>query len=149
MWGVIQNLVNDSAFDLLFISHRGKNFKDGEKLPFFAAGVSSVIHPRNPMVPTIHFNYRYFEVQDSGRTQVQCLYILLIFYINLSHSGSLNSNTKEKKYSKAFGNLSLESFTNPPQPILYTGIILTNDVINHFYELYRISTHQGLKTITK
>lgn len=40
---------------------RGKNLGDGQ-LPFFAAGVSSVIHPRNPMVPTIHFNYRYFEV---------------------------------------------------------------------------------------
>lgn len=23
-----------------------------------------MIHPRNPMVPTIHFNYRYFEVKD-------------------------------------------------------------------------------------
>lgn len=42
---------------------RGKNLTQGE-LPFFAAGISSVIHPRNPMVPTIHFNYRYFEVQE-------------------------------------------------------------------------------------
>ncbi|GBP83102.1 Oxygen-dependent coproporphyrinogen-III oxidase, mitochondrial [Eumeta japonica] len=42
---------------------RGKKF-DQNELPFFAAGVSAVIHPRNPMVPTIHFNYRYFEVQD-------------------------------------------------------------------------------------
>lgn len=41
---------------------RGKNFKGGQVLPFFAAGVSAVIHPRNPYVPTIHFNYRYFEV---------------------------------------------------------------------------------------
>ncbi|CAG9562291.1 unnamed protein product [Danaus chrysippus] len=44
---------------------RGKNFENKE-LPFFAAGVSAVIHPRNPMVPTIHFNYRYFEVQDKN-----------------------------------------------------------------------------------
>lgn len=43
---------------------RGKNLSEGP-LPFFAAGVSAVIHPRNPMVPTIHFNYRYFEVTDS------------------------------------------------------------------------------------
>ncbi|XP_077293853.1 oxygen-dependent coproporphyrinogen-III oxidase isoform X2 [Arctopsyche grandis] len=42
---------------------RGKKLSDGH-LPFFAAGVSAVIHPRNPMVPTIHFNYRYFEVTD-------------------------------------------------------------------------------------
>uniref|UniRef100_A0A0A9YSU1 coproporphyrinogen oxidase n=1 Tax=Lygus hesperus TaxID=30085 RepID=A0A0A9YSU1_LYGHE len=44
---------------------RGKEFGEGS-LPFFAAGVSSVIHPRNPMVPTIHFNYRYFEVTSAN-----------------------------------------------------------------------------------
>ncbi|XP_037961138.1 oxygen-dependent coproporphyrinogen-III oxidase [Teleopsis dalmanni] len=43
---------------------RGKNLQEGS-LPFFAAGVSAVIHPRNPMVPTIHFNYRYFEIENS------------------------------------------------------------------------------------
>ena len=42
---------------------RGKKMKS-EKPVFFAAGISSVIHPRNPFVPTMHFNYRYFEVQD-------------------------------------------------------------------------------------
>ncbi|KZT22830.1 coproporphyrinogen III oxidase [Neolentinus lepideus HHB14362 ss-1] len=31
-------------------------------LPFFAAGLSIVIHPRNPHAPTTHANYRYFEV---------------------------------------------------------------------------------------
>ncbi|KAK6985610.1 oxygen-dependent coproporphyrinogen-III oxidase [Biomphalaria glabrata] len=44
---------------------RGKKMQ-GEKLKFFAAGVSSVIHPRNPHVPTVHFNYRYFEVEDEN-----------------------------------------------------------------------------------
>ncbi|XP_060553310.1 LOW QUALITY PROTEIN: oxygen-dependent coproporphyrinogen-III oxidase-like, partial [Ruditapes philippinarum] len=42
---------------------RGKSL-EGKTLPFFATGVSSVIHPKNPNVPTIHFNYRYFEVTD-------------------------------------------------------------------------------------
>lgn len=32
--------------------------------PFFATGVSLVIHPRNPHVPTIHMNIRYFEAED-------------------------------------------------------------------------------------
>ncbi|KAI1301567.1 Oxygen-dependent coproporphyrinogen-III oxidase [Halotydeus destructor] len=44
---------------------RGHDFKllPGQTgLPFFAAGVSSVVHPRNPHIPTVHFNYRYFEV---------------------------------------------------------------------------------------
>lgn len=30
----------------------------GAKVPFFAAGISSVMHPRNPHCPTMHFNYR-------------------------------------------------------------------------------------------
>ncbi|KAH3728382.1 oxygen-dependent coproporphyrinogen-III oxidase-like [Dreissena polymorpha] len=42
---------------------RGKTLS-GKNLPFFATGISSVIHPRNPNVPTVHFNYRYFEVTD-------------------------------------------------------------------------------------
>ncbi|PSN36732.1 Oxygen-dependent coproporphyrinogen-III oxidase [Blattella germanica] len=46
---------------------RGKVLQEGS-LPFFAAGVSSVIHPRNPMVPTVHFNYRYFEIQNPDGT---------------------------------------------------------------------------------
>lgn len=49
---------------------RGKNLKtkDG-KLPFSAMGVSSVIHPKNPHVPTIHFNYRYFEIEEADGTK--------------------------------------------------------------------------------
>jgi coproporphyrinogen III oxidase len=34
---------------------------DGQRR-FFAAGVSLVIHPRSPMVPTVHLNVRYFEL---------------------------------------------------------------------------------------
>nr|XP_022911481.1 oxygen-dependent coproporphyrinogen-III oxidase [Onthophagus taurus] len=45
---------------------RGKKLSQ-DRLPFFAAGISSVIHPRNPHVPTIHFNYRYFEVKDGDQ----------------------------------------------------------------------------------
>jgi coproporphyrinogen III oxidase len=37
---------------------------------FFAAGVSVVLHPRNPNAPTAHCNYRYFEAQapDGSRS---------------------------------------------------------------------------------
>lgn len=38
----------------------------GKGLPFFAAGISLVIHPRNPMAPTVHANYRYFEITEDG-----------------------------------------------------------------------------------
>lgn len=47
---------------------RGKKL-EGDSLPFFAAGVSSVIHPKNPHVPTVHFNYRYFEVEQKDGTK--------------------------------------------------------------------------------
>jgi coproporphyrinogen III oxidase len=43
---------------------RHKEIAEGN-VTFFAAGISSVIHPRNPNVPTVHFNYRYFEVVDN------------------------------------------------------------------------------------
>ncbi|KAF8966264.1 Coproporphyrinogen oxidase [Flammula alnicola] len=35
-----------------------------EGLPFFAAGLSLVVHPRNPHAPTVHANYRYFEITE-------------------------------------------------------------------------------------
>jgi coproporphyrinogen III oxidase len=39
----------------------------GERdLDFFATGISLVIHPHNPMAPTAHANYRYFERGDGS-----------------------------------------------------------------------------------
>ena len=35
---------------------------DLDEAHFFATGVSLVLHPRNPFVPTTHANYRYFEL---------------------------------------------------------------------------------------
>lgn len=49
---------------------RGRQLKEGGSMPFFATGVSCVIHPRNPYVPTIHFNYRYFEVTESDGNKI-------------------------------------------------------------------------------
>jgi coproporphyrinogen III oxidase len=41
---------NDAALD------KAKSL--GGRVPFFAAGISSVMHPWNPNCPTMHFNYR-------------------------------------------------------------------------------------------
>ena len=32
--------------------------------PYLATGVSLVLHPRNPLIPTIHMNIRYFEAGE-------------------------------------------------------------------------------------
>jgi len=41
----------------------GTNIED---LTFYATGVSLVFHPHNPMAPTVHANYRYFERGDGS-----------------------------------------------------------------------------------
>lgn len=42
-----------------------KNLKVDDANSFFATGVSIVMHPKNPHVPIIHMNIRYFEM-DNG-----------------------------------------------------------------------------------
>ena len=40
-----------------------KHFGVGD-VDFFACGLSLVLHPANPFVPTVHANWRYFEMYD-------------------------------------------------------------------------------------
>ena len=42
-----------------------------ERVPFFAAGISSVMHPHNPFAPTMHFNYRQ-GLWPSSSTALPC-----------------------------------------------------------------------------
>ena len=44
-------------------------FKVGE-VDFFACGLSIVLHPKNPMVPTVHANWRYFEMYNKSGTVI-------------------------------------------------------------------------------
>ena len=37
---------------------------------FFACGLSLVIHPANPFVPTVHANWRYFELYDNDNNKI-------------------------------------------------------------------------------
>ncbi|PTX64191.1 coproporphyrinogen oxidase [Kordia periserrulae] len=45
------------------------NFKV-EQGDFFACGLSLVLHPKNPFIPTVHANWRYFEMYDETGTIV-------------------------------------------------------------------------------
>ena len=70
--GISKVLKNGLVFE-----QAGVNFSEvyGKELPesiisqrpeakgheWFATGTSMVLHPRNPFVPTVHLNYRYFE----------------------------------------------------------------------------------------
>jgi coproporphyrinogen III oxidase len=45
----------------------GQSLGEDEDLDFFATGLSLVLHPWNPMAPTVHANYRYFERGDGQR----------------------------------------------------------------------------------
>ena len=44
-------------------------FKVGN-VDFFACGLSLVLHPENPMIPTVHANWRYFEMYDKKESLV-------------------------------------------------------------------------------
>lgn len=39
---------------------------------FFACGLSLVLHPENPFVPTVHANFRYFEMYDENHEKIDC-----------------------------------------------------------------------------
>ena len=41
-----------------------QNYFGVQDADFFACGLSLVLHPKNPFVPTVHANWRYFEMYD-------------------------------------------------------------------------------------
>jgi coproporphyrinogen III oxidase len=45
-----------------------QNYFNVGKVDFFACGLSLVIHPVNPMAPSVHANWRYFEMYDKTGT---------------------------------------------------------------------------------
>ena len=55
--------VNISAVHGALPETMQKAFNVGD-VDFFACGLSLVIHPKSPMVPTVHANWRYFEMYD-------------------------------------------------------------------------------------
>lgn len=63
--------VNISAVHGKLPDSMQKLFNVGET-DFFACGLSLVLHPKNPMVPTVHANWRYFEMYDGNKNVIDC-----------------------------------------------------------------------------
>ena len=57
---VVYGTLPKAAIAKMRANHRSID-TGAESLDFFAAGLSMVLHPKNPMAPTVHLNYRYFE----------------------------------------------------------------------------------------
>lgn len=64
--GVLFSAVEGEAPAFLF-KEKDHSTASGSRGQFFATGVSIVIHPQSPMVPIIHMNIRYFEMNDGTR----------------------------------------------------------------------------------
>jgi len=60
---VVYGILPRAARQRMRANHKALD-ADVEKLEFFAAGLSLVLHPKNPMAPTVHMNYRYFETAN-------------------------------------------------------------------------------------
>lgn len=70
--GVMFSAVEGEAPDFLFKEKEhslsaGGGGTGSSRPRFFATGVSIVIHPQSPMVPIIHMNVRYFEMDGKVR----------------------------------------------------------------------------------
>lgn len=61
---IVYGTLPRSAIEKMRVNHKALD-PDVDSLEFFAAGLSMVLHPQNPMAPTVHFNYRYFETMDA------------------------------------------------------------------------------------
>lgn len=48
-----------------------QNYFGVQEADFFACGLSLVLHPKNPFVPTVHANWRYFEMYDTSGNVIQ------------------------------------------------------------------------------
>ncbi|MCC6370199.1 MAG: oxygen-dependent coproporphyrinogen oxidase [Bacteroidia bacterium] len=68
--GVLFSAVEGDAPDFLFKEKQHsvtETLSESTKPKFFATGVSIVLHPQSPMVPIIHMNIRYFEMDNGTR----------------------------------------------------------------------------------
>lgn len=64
---IVNGTLPPSAVKAMRANHKSLD-ATADATPFFAAGLSMVLHPKNPMAPTVHLNYRYFETMNPDGT---------------------------------------------------------------------------------
>lgn len=115
-------------------------------LPFYAAGLSLVVHPKNPFVPTVHFNYRYFELNHpktlkNGKENPK-------YKLALKETQSkFESAQKAKVKSGDKSSSSKLSYPTEPEPITWwfgggtdlTPIYLNLEDAKHFHQTLKNS----------
>ncbi|KIM98845.1 hypothetical protein OIDMADRAFT_201307 [Oidiodendron maius Zn] len=65
---VVYGTLPRAAIEKMRVNHKAMD-PGVNSLDFYAAGLSMVLHPKNPMAPTVHLNYRYFETTNEDGTQ--------------------------------------------------------------------------------
>ncbi|KAH8659910.1 Coproporphyrinogen III oxidase [Xylariales sp. PMI_506] len=59
---IVHGKLNQKAIEAMRADHKNlARAGDASELSFHALGLSMVLHPKNPMAPTVHMNCRYFE----------------------------------------------------------------------------------------
>lgn len=64
--GGVNRSTVEGALEPAMAARLGGRVEAGAAERFWVTGMSLVLHPRSPMVPTVHLNVRYFELTDAG-----------------------------------------------------------------------------------
>lgn len=91
---VVHGQLPEAAVPLM--SRRGHRFpvlSPEEHYNFYAAGLSLVLHPRNPLAPTVHLNYRMFQ----------------IFVVHAGEKAGRNEETEVGERQQSFSNTEVSS----------------------------------------
>lgn len=62
---IVQGVIPPEGVKKMRQDHSSLKAVDADgNVPFWVCGLSMIMHPKNPMAPTVHLNYRYFETQN-------------------------------------------------------------------------------------
>jgi len=68
MVSVVHGKLGPAAVAKMRTDHSKIQPSPNGETPFFACGISLVLHPVNPNAPTVHMNYRFFEIENADGT---------------------------------------------------------------------------------